>query len=183
MTCSVLVLLPFTLSVPDGAVLPPMSFRMESYVVTINPPVQSAIHLNAFGLFSDQSMTNQIADLVPASTQTPDGRLKIDGAAALQADLLLIEFRRGRFDRRVLVTPAGSLQRMTLMATPQRHRSLRPQIGSWELYGTSRGTRIFMNWSSPRRFGDIGTSTLRERGFARGPDTSVGEAPLPSRGA
>ncbi len=93
------VLLPFELAVPVTAVCDPVTFRMSSYLVTVFRPVESVRHASIRHEQPPPVRTEQAAR--PADPQKPDPDVLLDGVPTVPADLLTVQFRRSRFNRRV----------------------------------------------------------------------------------
>jgi len=92
------VLLPFELAVPVTATYDPVSFRMPPYLVTVFPPQESLRHSAIRHDEPPPFRTEQAARL--AVNQEADPDVLLDAVPTVPSDLLTLQFRRPRFNRR-----------------------------------------------------------------------------------
>jgi hypothetical protein len=102
------VALPYEVVVPHSATLPPLEFDHGPYHIKVYAPVQGQIdpQLRFFKLASLPTILNvpwsQLCDRIrPVETPGVFDDFTIDGDAAVQANLLQIEFQKESFDRRL----------------------------------------------------------------------------------
>src|SRR5262249_15211253 len=102
MVCNMLarftVLLPFSLTVPQGESLQPYEFQRGAYRIKIYPPLQANIDYAELGMCSPLSLGEIILKVQPAPPKTTDMVL-INNAPTIQMNLLQIDFMKEDFDR------------------------------------------------------------------------------------
>ncbi len=174
MLCRVHVLLPYFISVVTGVSSRPIRFRVGGAAVLVYLPRASTVHQSDFGLMAKEPITQLTARLGPA---TPDPEqpspIEINGVPAIQADLLTLEFRRRRFDRRAFTSPRTIAERLAqgdpsanvVVAAANKWLATYRSLARVHLVRSLDPSRTI--WQS-RYLRDDGSELRRRKGFIRG---------------
>lgn len=146
------VLLPFTLSVPQGENLTSHESRHDAYVLKIYPPTQATLSAADFEpvSLSSVSLRSVLDRLRPVDVQQTTEIILMDGTPTVQANLLQLDFIKSEFDRRrpekplphdqgdpsiqfVFVTLNNFLARVRTLTRASQLRPLNPDQAIWRL--------------------------------------------------